>query len=474
MDFRKLNLKTIPIYGNLSSKHQKTVNLIMGGVACAGVVATVSWLMDGSGPSTTYTPPPKSVNVGQQVNAPGSKIEPQQYWMTTQGKRLDRIEELLTQMKPQAAAAATVAASAATTQQETAANPGPLAPNKGVDKQGAIAKDDQGGPTPYPRQPEGGLPNPTRGGNGQYNPNAPGANMGLTNYPPTLPNGGGSAPQAIQPTTPQAPGMTSVPIVQYLPQGMEAAKKVDPLAGIKNVERNFLPVGFVRAELIGGLDAATGGQAQNDPQPVLFHLQDDAILPNGWRSKIRNCFVVGAGIGDLSSERAFIRLVTLSCVMKSGQAVEAKIVGSAFGEDGKNGLRGRLVSKQGSVLANAAMASIASGIGNGFGKQGQTVSVSPLGTTTQQSQDAEVVLRNSVASGFGSAMDRLAQYWIERADKMFPVIEVDASRKVDLLITKGVQLEGVPGEVIEDDEDQPTNTRHIDRAAAINKLVAIQ
>lgn len=471
MALPKLNFKTIPIYGSLSKKHQNTANLILGGLGAAGLVATASWLMGGDEPTKKYTPPPKSESIAK-VNAPGSKVDPEQYWMATQGKRMDRIEELLTKMKPQAAEAPASASSAinstATTQSAKTeiSAPAPTGSNANQKQTGNQGTDS--------------LPTPKRGGNGPVNPNAPGANLGLSSYPPGAPNQNGISQPPFDPSqlnvrpASTGVGMAAVSVGAETDKSVDAVKQESPTKLTKNVERNFMPIGFVRAELIGGLDAATGGQAQNDPQPVLFHLQDDAILPNGWRSKVRNCFVIGAGIGDLSSERAFIRLITLSCVLHNGQAIEAKVMGSAFGEDGKNGLRGRLITKQGTILANAAMASIASGIGKGFGNQGQTVAVSPLGTTTQQSKDADVVLRNSLAQGFGSAMDRLAQYWIERADKMFPVIEIDASRKVDLLFTKGVQVDALPGDPSDEQDDAPATSRHLNRTAAINKMMGPQ
>lgn len=472
MALPKLNFKTIPIYGSLSKKHQNTANLILGGLVAAGVVGTVSWVMGGDEPAKKYTPPPKSESIAK-VNAPGSKVDPEQYWMTTQGKRMDRFEELLTKMKPQAA--------------ETTASAASAAANSSTPTQTAKAENSAPAPTATAgnqrqtgNQGADGVPTPKRGGNGPVNPNAPGANLGLNSYPPGAPNQNGISQPPFDPSqlnvrpASTGVGMAAVSVGAETDKSVDAVKQESPTKLTKNVERNFMPIGFVRAELIGGLDAATGGQAQNDPQPVLFHLQDDAILPNGWRSKVRNCFVIGAGIGDLSSERAFIRLITLSCVLHNGQAIEAKVMGSAFGEDGKNGLRGRLITKQGTILANAAMASIASGIGKGFGNQGQTVAVSPLGTTTQQSKDADVVLRNSLAQGFGSAMDRLAQYWIERADKMFPVIEIDASRKVDLLFTKGVQVDALPGDPSDEQDDAPATSRHLNRTAAINKMMGPQ
>ena len=38
-------------------------------------------------------------------------------------------------------------------------------------------------------------------------------------------------------------------------------------------------------------------------------------------------------------------------------------------------------------------------------------------------------------------MDRLAQYYISLAEKTFPVIEVDAGRSVDVVLTEGVALD---------------------------------
>ena len=66
--------------------------------------------------------------------------------------------------------------------------------------------------------------------------------------------------------------------------------------------RRYIPSGaFARAILLGGLDAPTGGQAQRNPQPVLLRLVDNAVLPNHFRSRIKECFVVGAGFGDIAA-----------------------------------------------------------------------------------------------------------------------------------------------------------------------------
>jgi conjugal transfer pilus assembly protein TraB len=203
--------------------------------------------------------------------------------------------------------------------------------------------------------------------------------------------------------------------------------------------KTYIPSGsFMRAVLLGGLDAPTGGQAQNNPWPVLLRVQDNAFLPNRFRAKVKECFLLGSGYGDISSERAYLRLESLSCVLNNGEVVDTNAKGYVVGEDGKAGMRGRLVSKQGQVLANALLAGVASGIGQAFQQSATTYSTSALGTVGTVETGKQ--FQAGIGAGVGKALDRLSQYYINLAEKMFPIIEVDAGRVVDVVLTKGVTL----------------------------------
>jgi conjugal transfer pilus assembly protein TraB len=209
--------------------------------------------------------------------------------------------------------------------------------------------------------------------------------------------------------------------------------------GAPVLEGSFLPVSATRGILLGGLDAPTGGQSQSNPQPVLIRLSDTSILPNRFRADYRECFVIGAGYGDISSERAYLRTESLSCVRSDGTAIEVKIQGSVYGEDGHLGVRGRLVTKQGQMLANALMAGIVSGIGQGISTANTSYSTSAFGSVaTTTGADA---LKAGVGTGVGKALDRLAQYYIKLAEQTFPVIEVDAGREIDVVITRGARID---------------------------------
>ena len=271
--------------------------------------------------------------------------------------------------------------------------------------------------------------------------------------PPPLPAAGrplaptgmppGQPPMAMSPL----PSMPAVPVLSRVTladrSAPSAATGGAPGATGPNSEARtvstFLPVSFTRGTLLGGLDAPTGGQSQSNPHPVLIRLSDNSVLPNRFRGEYRDCFVVAAGYGDISAERAYLRTESLSCVRADGAALEVRIQGSVYGEDGKVGMRGRLVTKQGQMLANALLAGVVSGIGQGLAISSTSYSTSALGTVaTASGSDAFVA---GLGTGIGKALDRLAQYYIKLAENTFPVIEVDAGREVDVVITRGVRID---------------------------------
>lgn len=235
--------------------------------------------------------------------------------------------------------------------------------------------------------------------------------------------------------TPGKPGAGNVSSGQHAPGG---DKNSGPDVKGQSAE-TYIPAGsFMRGVLLAGLDAPTGGQSQQNPHPILIEVLDMASLPNKFKADYKNCRIVGNGVGDLSAERAYIRLDRMSCITEDGGAIDVAVKGFVADQSGKNGIRGRLVSKQGSVLANALLAGVASGIGNAFTQGAMTTSVSPLGST--QTVDSGKELQAGIGTGVGKALDQLSRYYIQLAEKMFPIIEVDAGQPVDIVLTKGLSV----------------------------------
>lgn len=211
----------------------------------------------------------------------------------------------------------------------------------------------------------------------------------------------------------------------------------------ENENELYLPIGsIVTGVLINGMDAPTGRQARKDPFPATLRVQKEAILPNHFSADIRECFMQVSGYGDMSSERAYLRGEAISCVRDDGGIIETRLDSYAVGEDGKAGVRGRLVSKEGQLLARSLMAGFLEGVAGAFNVQAAPSLRIDGGDSLpiyKQTMDADRV-QGGFARGTGNALSRLADYYMDMAESIFPVIEVDAGRQVDIVITRGASL----------------------------------
>lgn len=256
-------------------------------------------------------------------------------------------------------------------------------------------------------------------------------------------DGGTMSAAGDQPSTPTRTLVTvtrNAPSPAPAEQGSGQAGK--PLTAVASGERPFLTsASFAKATMLSGLDAPTGGQASSDPVPVFFRLTNMAILPNQYRSRVKECHAYGVGWGDLPSERAHIRMESLSCILKNGKYIDTPIKGNVIGEDGKYGVRGRMVTKAGQMVANGIMAGLASGIGQGFSAKFNTISTGAMGSVSTVSGDD--IWRSGLGQGVSNGMDMLAQYYIKNAEKLFPVIEVDSGRTVEIAFTKPLKISGL-------------------------------
>ncbi len=110
----------------------------------------------------------------------------------------------------------------------------------------------------------------------------------------------------------------------------------------KKLPTEYLPTGMIsKVTLLNGMDAPTMAKAKTDPIPVLMKINDMSILPNKFTYDLKECFVLGEGYGDLSSERVYIRTNNLSCISNSGKTIDMPFKGMVTGEDGKAGLHRR-------------------------------------------------------------------------------------------------------------------------------------
>ncbi|TDM05077.1 MAG: conjugal transfer protein TraB [Ideonella sp. MAG2] len=455
----------IPLYSEMTPKRQQQVHMVMGGLAFAGLALFVSSFIGGSdGPTAPGSPKdmPKPRTLAQ---VPGAQLDSRDVWVGHAAKEVAKMKDDLKASNDQARRQEEeqkrlnneLMERIKQMQEQAKTSPSAALPATAIPNVAASAPAVQAPPAlAAPKATAPGLPSATGGLKFPSQaglmdklpaPN-PAPSAGSNSFPPGTPNAwaAGGFPQGLAeaPVRPAAPRMVQISLNAHKAAGSSERSQTEARGlqgGATRRLESFLPVGFVKAEILGGIAAPTGGQAQGNPVPALLRLKDAAVLPNRYRAQVRDCFVVAEGYGDQSAERAYLRTVLLSCVMRDGSVLETKLSGSVFGEDGMNGVMGRLVTKQGAILTNALLSGIAAGLGQGIAQATQTVNTTPLGTTTIQPTDPNAILKSGMGTGVGKALDRLSQYYINLAERTFPVIEVLPGRTVDIVITQGVQLE---------------------------------
>jgi conjugal transfer pilus assembly protein TraB len=193
---------------------------------------------------------------------------------------------------------------------------------------------------------------------------------------------------------------------------------------------NYLPPNsFATARVIVGVDASAGVNSQTDPLPVVLRVTGPArsVFQNGrlLTTKIEGCLVNGAARGDLSSEKVYVKLQKMTCPQPGGRYAVSEVKGFiAFG--GKTGVRGRVVSREGSLVTQAFIAGLAGGFGRGFSANANSVFQGTTINTNGKRDKLSTgeILEGGIGEGVAQAGDMVSKYLIERAEQYQPVIEM--------------------------------------------------
>ena len=269
------------------------------------------------------------------------------------------------------------------------------------------------------------------------------APAGVDNFPASgahLPGSGGNAS-----AEPGGVGAPVVPMIQEFESGAaDPGGEAEAAAGERPLGW-WLPAGsYADAVVLAGVDASVGVASQGDPRPVLLRLTGPArSAAEGGEAlevDVAGCTVTGAAYGDLSSEKVYVRLRTLTCAGPSPETViETEVAGFVAGS-GKVGVRGPVVSREGALVEKAFLAGLVSGAGEtaasalqpraaGEGGAADAASLADLG-------------RAGLGAGAGSAGRRVADYLIRRAEQYQPVIQLQTGTAVTAVFIEGARIDG--------------------------------
>jgi conjugal transfer pilus assembly protein TraB len=267
------------------------------------------------------------------------------------------------------------------------------------------------------------------------------------------------APPPLPPSPAYGPGAAADPLGGPLPDERklsllsfagEAEKDRKPVstavpALLLEASRDYLPPNsYAPAKVIVGVDASTGVASQTDPLPVVLRITGPArsVMRGGklLTTDITGCLVNGAARGDLSAEKVYVKLVRMTCAQPGGRFAVSEIKGFiAFA--GKSGVRGRVVSREGSLVAQALLAGIVGGFGRGFSANANGIFAGQIGAGQQREPLSPTdILAGGLGQGAGEAADTVSKYLIERAEQYQPVVEMPTGIEVEIVFLDGVHV----------------------------------
>jgi conjugal transfer pilus assembly protein TraB len=251
---------------------------------------------------------------------------------------------------------------------------------------------------------------------------------------------------------------------QHFPGGLSTTNFNYDSLKKKSVKLPWIPSGsFSDAVLIEGADANASVTGQQETRPVTIRLQGKVQMPNNHEYDMDGCFVVGEIWGDISSERGEVRTKSVSCVLKNGKHVDMPFDGHVSYQ-GKGGIKGTPVMRNGKIVGYAGAAGVLSGIGEGI----KAASTPTVGIGATASTSAEDVFKQGFGGGASKAADTLSQYWIKRAEQYHPIIDIGAGNRITVVFQKGFRLE-----TLEDAEEQKAiETLHKAGETASNAVAA--
>lgn len=203
-----------------------------------------------------------------------------------------------------------------------------------------------------------------------------------------------------------------------------------------------IPAGtMVRCVLVSAADCSVGVQQPKGPAKMLLRPLSSGKLPRNVRVALKDSMILASAYGDLANERVYVRADRMTLVHPNGDFVETEISAYVSGEDGREGVRGIVVDRSGAIIARAAFASTLQGIASGIQASLNNQTLSKLSKESNSRVILDVdTFRNAGVQGATTGLNKLADYYIKRAEQLQPSIQVASGRIVDLIFTRGVKI----------------------------------
>ncbi len=227
--------------------------------------------------------------------------------------------------------------------------------------------------------------------------------------------------------------------------GLRSGRPGAPPIEVEDSPEYLPPNSYAPARVIVGVDASAGVTSQTDPLPVVLRITGPArsVVNNGklLTTRIQGCVVNGAARGDLSAEKVYVKLAKMTCDQPGGRVAVSEVKGF-ISFAGKTGVRGRVVSREGSLVSQALIAGIVGGFGRGFSANANSVfsGITQSADGKREKLSPGDIVTGGLGQGAGDAADTVSKYLIERAEQYQPVIEMPTGIDVEIVFLDGVYV----------------------------------
>lgn len=227
--------------------------------------------------------------------------------------------------------------------------------------------------------------------------------------------------------------------------GLRAGRPTAPAIEVEDSPDYLPPNSYAPARVIVGVDASAGVASQTDPLPVVLRITGPArsVVKDGklLTTRLQGCIVNGAARGDLSAEKVYVKLQKMTCDQPGGRVAVSEVKGF-ISFAGKTGVRGRVVSREGSLVSQALLAGIVGGFGRGFSANANSVfsGITAGADGKRQQLSGGDIVQGGLGQGVADASDTVSKYLIERAEQYQPVVEMPTGIDVEIVFLDGVYV----------------------------------
>lgn len=197
-----------------------------------------------------------------------------------------------------------------------------------------------------------------------------------------------------------------------------------------------IPMGMAKGTIVSGVNAPVmnfGNSGDITSNPIFISIDSGITIANNHNLRAEECMLLGAAAGQLVDARGTVILNKISCVFtdhRNGKTykVEDRIEGWVYGEDGLVGVKGRLITKEGDIIATALPLALLETAMTYITEKAKT------GTTIVSGQD--LGLSGYVASGAdkggSEVLEKLSDIYIRYLDELNPVVSILPGRDVTI------------------------------------------